>query len=130
MSSHPTGQKKVPRHLSVSNASHIPQRLYTDHAVRRNLKLAVAINVVGGIFLKELTGTSYEGCPELPEYMDTKGKVLVSMGAEEYTAFIKAAWEHFRLNRDFRRKSVGALLVHDRATPHQSKAFKDWVKDV
>lgn len=76
----------------------------------------------------ELTGSDYPGCPAIPQYLDSKGKVLVSMGGEEYLNFIKAAWKYFNEDRDFRRKKRQALLVHDRGKAHTSKVVKEGLK--
>jgi len=68
----------------------------------------------------ELTGTDYPGCPALPQYLDSRGRQLVSMGGEEYLHFINAAWQHFSGGREFRARRNTALLVHDRSKAHMS----------
>jgi hypothetical protein len=89
------------------------------------LRLAVAICSLGGVFQMELTGTSYPGCPALPEYLDQRGNPLASMGAQEYLHFITSAWQHFTLDRDFRSRKNEAMLVHDRNRAHTSKLVKE-----
>jgi hypothetical protein len=94
------------------------------------LKLAVAICSIGGVFQMELTGSDYHGCPDIPVYLDSDRKPLISMGGEEYLHFIKAAWVHFNKVRDFRNRRSEALLVHDRGTPHRSKVVKQWLEEI
>lgn len=115
----------MPSHLAIPGVTHIPEVAHVDHAQRRSLRLAVAICSLGGVFQMELTGTSYPGCPALPEYLDQKGNPLVSMGAQEYLNFITLARQHFMLGREFRGRRREAMLVHDRNTVHMSKLVKN-----
>jgi hypothetical protein len=62
-----------------------------DHAKRRNLKLAVACNLIGDTYIQELTGTDYDGHQQETEYHTAAGNAHSSMGAEEYCDFLQQA---------------------------------------
>lgn len=116
-----TGQKHVIGHLHIPGAMTTPERTYTDTPSRRNLKLAVAICKLGGVYIKELTGTKYDGCKPIKEYKNGHGKVLTCMGGQEYCSFLRGARRHFMKQAAFSMRAAEAMLVHDRSTPHQSK---------
>ena len=116
-----TGQKHVIGHLHIPVAMATPQRTHTDAPSRRNVKVAVAICKLGGVYIKELTGTKYNGCKPIKEYKNDNGKVLTCMGGQEYCDFLRGAKRHFMRQAAFSKRSAEAMLVHDKSTPHQSK---------
>lgn len=120
-----TGQKHIPGHLHIPGVMETPARLYVDAPRRRSLKLAVACCKTGGVFIKELSGTTYDGRQPTKEYLNAKGKGYSSMGAAEYMDFLKDAWAHFMRNPKFRASRHLAMLMHDRFKVHQAKLVQE-----
>lgn len=114
------GKHQVPPHLHIPGVTPLPPRFHVAHAKRRNLKLAVACTLAGGVYIQELTGTEYDGHQQETVYLDTAGNPHRSMGAEEYCNFLQSAWHKFNQSTEFRRKSGQAMLVHDRSTTHNN----------
>lgn len=108
-------------HLHVPHQMKTPQRTYTDASVRRNLKLAVAVCKLGGVFIKELTGTKYRGCKSIKKYYKKSGKQLSCMGAEEYKEFLLDAWQYFLSKPRFWQRRDEAILIHDKYQVHGSR---------
>lgn len=128
----PAGQKRCVPHLHVPGLMKTPERFHTDNkTARRALKLAVACNAVGGVFIKETTGTAYSGYHPGKQYeVVSRGglKAASSMVSEEYLDFLRSALEHFKKQAGFRRVSAGALLVHDKSAVHTSAAVMHGLK--
>lgn len=118
------GQKKVPTHLFIPGLMKPPERHHTDKQSRRVVNVAVAISICGGVYVKEVTGTSYQGCEEIQQFNTAKGVAAKSMGGEEYMLFLKDALQHFSAQPAFRAQRRHALLVHDRSRVHQSKCVQ------
>lgn len=121
-------QKRVTPHLQVSGVMEVPERRHTDRVSRNVINVAVAMNLVGGVYVQEVTGTCYPGCPKLKKYTGAKGQPMKSMGKEEYRDFLQAAWRHFNRHAAFRRNSDKALLVHDRSRVHGSDLVQQWLQ--
>ena len=71
-----SGQSNCLPHLRISGIMNPPRRVYSSSAPRRALKLAVSCNAVGGIFIKETTGTQYDGYVAEKVYQMRQGKAL------------------------------------------------------
>jgi hypothetical protein len=52
------------------------------------------------------------------------------MAGEEYSPFLKAAWEHFMKQPGFRAHHRSALLVHDRSKAHGSTNVKHSLEEM
>jgi len=118
-------------HLFVPGLMETPARFYSDKGPRRALKLVVFANILGGMFLYETTGTSYEGCPVRKTYQTKKNKQLQdasAMTGEEYMDAVKAAWKQFMKCHAFRRMAGSAMLVHDKAKQHTCEAVRQWLQ--
>lgn len=100
-----------------------PQRFYVDSAASRGtLKLAVFINVVGGMWFKELTGTKVGGDTLKMGYLNTEGGEAKGLTKNEYMECVRAAEKHFLdTSPAFRRIKGNIYLVHDRSSTHPSK---------
>ena len=100
-----------------------PQRYHSNKGPRRALKLIVFVSMAGGTFIKELTGTAYEGYISGKQYTTVQNKQVkraTAMTGEEYMDCVKAAWKHFMRLSPFRRVAAHAMLVHDKSTVHCS----------
>jgi hypothetical protein len=98
-----------------------PQRCASDKMPRRALKLVVFCNAAGGVFIKETTGTAYDGFTAQKTYKTKQRKASVDaagMTGEEYMDAVRSAWEHFMKVPRFRRVRAGAMLVHDKCRAH------------
>lgn len=98
-----------------------PERCFSDKTPRRALRLAVFCNAVGGVFIKETTGTAYDGFAAEKTYKKKQRTALVDaagMTGEEYMDVVRAAWDAFMKVPEFRRVSAGAMLVHDKCRAH------------
>jgi hypothetical protein len=87
----------------------------------------VAVNSVGGVFIKETTGTSYPGYAAAWIYQteDSKKKGVwkpaTRMTGEEYLSFVEEALAFFQQQPGFPSKVSRAMLVHDKSKQHCSK---------
>lgn len=100
-----------------------PTPFHTDPEHRRGLYLAVFINLVGCVYVREVSGTKYHGyVPHLNEegepYKTKGGGDAHQMTQEEYIACVKEAHDHFCQSSKFRRLGADILLVHDRGPCH------------
>lgn len=99
-----------------------------DAKHRRNLKIQVAIMHGLGSVAMQLTGSSYQGCPDIPIYTHKRGKQdvqYVSFSASEYTTNLEGAMELYK----GRKRTVGILgIVQDRASQHTAKLTAAWSK--
>ncbi len=120
-------QSRAPGGLYVRRLSKQVTKKYTAKAERKVVNVVVAINLLGGEYAKEYTGTRYAGCPPIKAYEDARGKARVSMAAEEYTDFLRDAWLYFRQQKELRRIMPSLMLVHDRSKVHQSKVVQAWL---
>lgn len=119
------GQKHVFPHLLIPEVMPIPQRFYSANAQRRSLRLAVAICLAGGVYVKALTGTEYDGYQADKQYLkEDSSKPYSGMGSEEYLDVLKGAVAHFEMQRAFRSRRELAMLVHDRSRVHTSAKVK------
>lgn len=117
------GQKRCAPHLTIPGVMQTPRRHFSDKGPRRALKLIVFISSVAGVFVKELTGTSYEGSEAVRKYEILKSKQVkqaTSMTGEEYMDCVQAAWQHFSRMGAFRHRAGHAMLVHDKSRVHMS----------
>lgn len=105
------------------------ERNYTAQPERKVLNVAVAINLCGGVYVKELTGTDYTGCHRIQTYVNARVHVMRSMGAEEYTDFLGDAWEFLSQHKNLRRRMHSLVLVHDRNAVHCANAVKKWLEE-
>jgi hypothetical protein len=97
-----------------------PQRFHIDKCNRRSLNVVVFINLHGGVFLAELSGTKYDGyVPH--QYTNQKGEPAHKLVKEEYISCVKAADDYFRHASRYRRFGSDILLVHDRGTVHHTE---------
>jgi hypothetical protein len=87
----------------------------------------VAVNSVGGVYVKETTGTSYPGYAAAwsfqTEVSKKKGvwKSATRMTGEEYLSFIEEALAYFKQQPGFPSKVSDVLLLHDKSRQHRSK---------
>jgi hypothetical protein len=124
------GKHQVPPHLHIPGVTPVPPRFHVAHEKRRNLKLAVACTLAGGVYIQEVTGTDYDGHQQETAYLDTAGHPHRSMGAEEYCDFLQRAWKAFNRSTEFRRRSWQAMLVHDRSTTHNNLLVRAKLKSL
>jgi hypothetical protein len=109
--------------LKVSGVSQPQPRFHVDSRSRRALNVIVFINLEGGVFIKELTGTSYKGMRKLKKYSLFKNKKeqqAKRLTGSEYVDCVRAAWRHFNRQKGFQRVSAQAKLVQDGAKVHTS----------
>lgn len=128
-----SGIKRCTPHLSIPGLMETPQRYHIDNKnSRRALKLAVACNAVGGMFIKEITGTCYPGYTAEKTYTckGKEAKTATSMVAPEYLDFIKDAVEFYSKKPGFRRKAGSMLLIHDKSRIHTSKEAVQGLKEL
>lgn len=113
-------------HIRIPGLMEKPERHHTAKAQRGVVNAAVAVSISGGVYVEEVTGTTYPGC-SVRAFKNKKGKPMRSMGTQEYIDFLERALEHMLRLPSFRRKACEALLVHDRNPVHKSKAVQDWL---
>ena len=116
-----SGQRRCLPHLHIPGVSHHPQRFYSTSTPRRALKLVVFCNAIGGVFVKETTGTNYDGyVAERVYQIRQRGamKPAVAITGEEYMDAVRAAWAHFMAVPGFCHVSADCVLVHDKSTVH------------
>jgi hypothetical protein len=116
-----SAQKHLPEHLFIPGMMPVPERFFADGTNRRSLYLAVAINLIGGMFVKEISGTQYPGYQPEREYIKEDGEEVYSrMGGEEYLDFLQAAIKSFSKQSGFKAQRSSVLLVHDKSRVHTS----------
>jgi hypothetical protein len=119
------GQRHVPGHISIPQLMRSPQRVHSDHTSPRCLVLAVAISMAGGVYMKEMTGTNYDGMQPIQAYSARDGRPCKRYGGEEYSDFVRDMLMHFKHKLQFRRQIQHALLVHDRSRAHTAEVVSD-----
>ena len=93
---------------------------------RRAAKLAVFINSRGGVFIQEVTGTKYDGCPARREYLTKDGKRAKGVTLEEYKDCVRAACVHYEAVVPALRRHADCMqLVHDKAKIHHTKPLTE-----
>ena len=99
------------------------QRFYVDSREGRgSLKLAVFINILGGVFIKELNGTKYAGYEAEESYNTKQGKPAKGLTQAEYKACMKSAEEYFMEHCPaFKNLKGDKFLIHDRSGVHPKK---------
>ncbi len=129
------GQRRCKPCLHVPRLMTSPARVHTGttSSNRKSLKVAVAINLLGGVFVKEITGTKYDGCEGVKPYLIRVGKTCnfrpaAKLGAEEYVEFLKDAVQHFKDKLNTRRYTPSFMLVHDRDKTHSSHFVTTWLE--
>lgn len=125
-----TGQKHCMPHLHIPGVMKTPSRFYTSKNNRRMLKLAVFCNTIGGIFVKETTGSTYDGYQADKVYKTKRGADAGSIVGDEYVDCVKAALDHYMQFPAFRRLHASAMLVHDKSNVHMSKPVMQALKDM
>jgi hypothetical protein len=99
-----------------------PARFYVSGKARRVLRLVVFVNLLGGVFIKELSGTKYEGRSQQETFHTTQGKEAKAMTLKEYVAAVVSAHAYFNSqSRAFRALGDNVILVHDGARVHHKK---------
>jgi hypothetical protein len=99
----------------------VPEQYYVDRPQRRNLNLAVACCIHGGIFIWEATGTDYHGYNPAKVYTKSPGSPYTNMSGAEYSDFITTFWAFFNQKPAFRAMRHHAVLVHDRYKVHTGR---------
>lgn len=125
--------KRHEPYLAIPGKTETPMRFHkSSGGARRQLKLAVACNSEGGMFIQELTGTKYNGYEQQSfEVQGPKGpKPASSMGSDEYLHFIQVAWKGFMQQPAFRCVAKGAVLIHDKSRIHTSKKVQKGLEDM
>ena len=80
------------------------------------------VNLIGGVYIKELTGTKYHGRDQHEVFQTIQGKDAQSMTLKEYAAAVKAAHDHFNSKfRAFKALNTEVIIVHDGARVHHKK---------
>jgi hypothetical protein len=99
------------------------ERYYVDSVSNRgSLKLAVFVNLVAGIWMKELTGTKLSGPALNKGYQTRQGKQAKGMTKQEYMDCVREARDHFQASSSaFRRLGSNIYLVHDKCRTHPSQ---------
>ena len=102
-------------------------RFYVESSgSRRAVKLAVFINSRGGVFIQEVTGTKYDGCPPKKEYLTRQGKKAKGAVLEEYKDCVRAACAHYAaVVPALGRHADRMQLVHDKAKIHHTQPLPD-----
>jgi hypothetical protein len=116
------GQRHVPGHIMIPQLMQRPQRAHTDNPRTKSLVLGVAVCMAGGIYMKDMTGTQYDGMQPIKPYYNRDGQPCKRYGGEEYSDFLRDAFRNFMGVTEFRRQSQHALVVHDRSKAHTSGA--------
>ena len=122
-------QKRCLPYLCIPGVTPPPQRFYVEGKGRRSLKLAVFVNLIGGVFIKELSGTKYEGEDLKQRYKKGKhktqqGQPAKAMTKKEFAFCVRAAHNHFNNKPAFARLDK-IFLVQDGARVHGKKALHD-----
>ena len=115
-------------HLHIPRLMKGVERHHTASAERGVLNLATAINLRGGVFVKEYTGTRYPGCNNVKSYTNLKGGTAASLGGEEYKEFLEDAWKFYEQQPGSRHHMPSLTLVHDRSRVHTSKVVQQWLQ--
>jgi hypothetical protein len=98
-----------------------PQSFYTNQLPRRGLHLIVAINLLGGTFMKESTGTAY-GAYEGNTYLNKDGDATKKLTGAEYVDFVEEALTFFKQeSQNFARNKSNLIVVHDHSPIHTCK---------
>lgn len=116
-------------HVYVSGVTQKPQRPFTGSSKnRRSLKLLVAIKRGARPIVIHLTGSKYDGCPDIPQYTNPKtNKRYTDMSAEEYCNAIKAIKAQYGSSV---RRGQRLVLWHDRDTSHTAALTKGKLQEL
>lgn len=122
-------QKRCLPYLCIPRVTPPPQRFYVDGKRRQSLKLAVFVNLLGGVFIKEVSGTQYKGQDLQQGYTTQQGKVAKGITKAEFAVCVKAAYNHFNNSSAAFRRLDQVFMVQDGARVHGKKALLDapWV---
>jgi hypothetical protein len=124
------GQRRVPGHIRIPKLMKRPRRLHADKPKSRSLVLAVAVCLAGGVYIKEMTSSSYDGMQPLKAYYNKRHQQLQRYGGEEYSDFLQEARAYFMRKGEFRRQSQNALLFHDRSKAHTAKVVSQTLEQM
>jgi hypothetical protein len=130
---HSAEQKRVPHHLSIRGLTMDPQHFYVDYKNRKALKVACAVMLGAPTksYVKELTGTQYEGCPDIDVYKKPTEEDVdyTGLSAPEYKAFLQCALDHFNRQVPGLKRNPKLRIIHDRAKPHTSQVVTQWASE-
>lgn len=129
---HSAEQKRVPHHLSIRGITLDPQHFYVDYKDRKALKVACAVMLGAptSSYVQQLTGTEYEGCPDIDVYKKATEQDVdyTALSAPEYRNFLQRALKHFNRQVPGLRRNPKLRIIHDRAKPHTSKLVTQWAQ--
>lgn len=116
-------------HIQVSGITHPPQRPYTSSpSVRQAIKLVVAAQLGHKPVVCHLTGTKYEGCPELPKYYHPDGTPYSKMGATEYCNHLNTVFNGPSGSGHMQLRRRPSILWHDHDTTHLANSTRAWLQ--
>lgn len=123
-------------HLRVKELQAPAERTSVPASSRRSLHLLVFLRKGFKPVVKVLTGSSYDGMPQLPQYTHVvaRGKVATycALSAQEYIHHLDQAWPELAAGHGGQR-TRGAeeelWLLHDKAKPHQAAATKQYCRE-
>lgn len=123
----------MPHHLSIRGLTMDPQHFYVDYKNRKALKVACAVMLGAPTksYVKELTGTQYEGCPDIDVYKKPTEEDVdyTGLSAPEYKAFLQCALDHFNRQVPGLKRNPKLRIIHDRAKPHTSQVVTQWASE-
>lgn len=121
------GQKLTTAHLHIVGVTPMAERFYVDSKDGRgSLKLAVFINLVGGVYIKELSGTKYLGYKARESYMTKQGKPAKGLTQQEYKTCMKSAEDYYMEHSPaFKNLKGDKFLVHDRCGVHPKRQIPE-----
>jgi hypothetical protein len=116
--------KHVDPYLWIPQLMHQPERSPVAKKHRKEVRLFVALMKGKKPFVRELTGTQYQGQEQLKTYwhiVKKKRKQYTGLSSQEYTDCIKAAFDNFFPSRTGRGVPSHLVLIHDKCTSHLAK---------
>lgn len=107
--------------MYIPGVSSLPQKKDSNKIHRRVNNLLVGINKKKGVYVKDLTGTSYVGYQQDTTYTTKTGKPAKAITTDEYCKVATEAVKNLSYKRTRNQQVPKYTLVHDRATVHRNK---------
>lgn len=114
------GQKKTPRRLYVAGAKAPRGKVDVSKRKRRKLTVMMVVRLGQPNFVVPLSGSKYEGMPELPSYTNEKGASTNDLTAKEYAVKLGEYVSHVKAHSPRQGRSRARVLqvYHDRDSAH------------
>ena len=114
------GQKKTQDRLYIAGAKAPPGRVEVPSNKRRKLTVVMVVRIGQPNFVVPLSGSKYEGMPELPQYTNERGQATHDFTAKEYADVLKAYVSHVKAHAPRQGCSRARVLqlYHDRDKAH------------